>query len=376
MSYFMAKGQKFAISDESQSPYIIELQADFGCTGPAYSLIESVSTTDVDTTPKLVTVLSMGNLNAAPRYRFIAGQAYNGAVTINNSVTSEQVSWTGVLAVGDVLDFIMDTDYGTPYTVLLNGNLAISTVNGPVWPHIPPGGSTVIFSGPNHGTLEIRWRDRFLVGQQSWGIPTEVMLSVDYGRPTLGQKINFIAQLVSQNGPLAEAITIYHYVNDVRYNDVTTFADVNGQVEFSPAMNTPGDFAYYAEFGGTEQYAPSTSSAVTVVNRANSRLTFTASATSVSVGENMKFSGQLQWWNTVSNNWEAVTVANEPIQLYYYASGGGVIVGPIIELTDINGNFSFTGSWEIIDNYVYYVKFPGDGIYGSAQSQNISINVT
>ena len=373
-SYFIARGQKFAITKEDSAKHIIELEVDFACTGPAYSLNETVVSESVTTTPQSVQILSLGDIQSNPRYRFIASQAYSGNVLISNSITHEQILWVGVLAAYDVLDFIMDTTYGTPYTILHNGNLSISTIVGPAWPHIPPGVSNITLLGPRSGTFEVRWRDRWLVGQQSWGIPTNIVLSANYGTPSLGQNVTFNVQLNGATGPLSLPITMYHYENDVRLNDFTAATDINGQYSVSIEMSAPADAVYYAEFSGNEKCAPSTSSAVTILTRANSRLTFTASSTNVQINTNMTFSGLLQWWNPLNNEWENVAQANEPIQLYYYPTIGGATVGPTVFFTDATGRFTFNGDWNVLINNIYYVVFPGDGVYSAARSQNIGIS--
>lgn len=374
LSYFIAKGQKFAITKEDSAKHIIELEVDFACTGPPRSLSETVVSKNIATSPQSLPIFSLGDVQSSPRYRFTAAQAYTGNVTISNSVTNEQVIWNGALAAHDVLDFIMDVDYGTPYTVLHNGNLSISTIQGPAWPHIPPNDSRVSLMGPHSGTFEIRWRDRWLVGQQSLGLPTNILLSANYGTPSLGQNVTFNVQLNNTMGPMSKPIIVYHYTNGLRVDDFTATTDVNGQYSQPLEMGLPEDAVYYAGYSGDDKYSPSISSAVTVITRANSRLTFTVSQTNVHVNTNTVFSGQLQWWNPLNNEWETVPVPNEPIQLYYYPKSGGATVGPTTFFTDVSGNFTFNGNWsKIIDN-VYYVYFPGDGVYGAAQSQNIEVS--
>jgi Phage tail protein len=371
MSYFMAKPLKMTITKESSAAHIIELEADFACTGPARSVIETVVSETVSTTPQTIPVLSLGDLPANPRYRFTSTAAYTGNVVIRNSVTLESVTWNGTLAANDVLDFIMDVDYGTPYTVLHNGNLSIATIVGPAWPHIPPGDSSIVLNGPASGTLEVRWRDKWLVGQQSFGIPTTILLSANYGTPSLGQVVTFTVKLNSLDGPISEVVSLYHYNNGIRTTDATDSTDVNGTYSTNITMKEPSDSVYYAEFAGTDSCAPCISTAVTVVTRTDTQLTFTASETSVPLNTNMTFSGQLQWLNPANNTYEAVAVSNEPIQLYY--TTGGQTVGPVTFFTNSEGNFAFRQAWDSEVDYTYYVVFPGDGVYNAATSQTIEI---
>ena len=194
-SYFLAKLQKSTLSNEATVPYMVDVNIEFACTGPAYSMFESVYTQTTTSSPATIIVTSNGDSKSQPRYRLIAGgtgwgmqnQTYSGDVSIANVTTGEKVTWNGILAFGDVLDVILDPDYGTPYSVFKNGQLSISTVTGPAWPHIVGGYNTFTLTGPRRCVFEARWRDRFLIGQQSVGIstplptvrlPTELAISI------------------------------------------------------------------------------------------------------------------------------------------------------------------------------------------------------
>ena len=165
-SYFWAVKQTSTPQNETTVPYMMELAVDFACTGPAYSVTENVVTVSIGDSTTYMLVTSAGDLRANPRWRFTASAAYSGDVQWQNITTGEQLTWTGSLGVGDILDVIMD-EYGVPYTVILNGDAVTATASGSAWPHLISGVNTIALTGPNSGTAEIRWRDRWLVGQAS-----------------------------------------------------------------------------------------------------------------------------------------------------------------------------------------------------------------
>jgi len=191
-SYFMAKRQTSSLSNETASPYMVDLNIDFACTGPAYSVTESVELYPVNQTKESFTITSNGDTLASPRWRFYAGGPVTEESTyvISNLTTGESVSWTGQFSFGDILDLIMDPDYGVPYTAFKNGKDSLAGVNGPAWPHLAPGENEITFSqktGNISGVIEVRWRDRFLVGQQVAPTPSVNELVAPVGVSIAGE---------------------------------------------------------------------------------------------------------------------------------------------------------------------------------------------
>lgn len=164
-SYFMGQLQKSSVVNETGSPATMEIQLDLACTGPSYSLTESVTRSPINSAGTNFFVYSYGDALVWPRFRLWCNRPYDGDVTIGNVTTEEQVVWNGTLESGDVLDFNLDYEYGIPYEVYLNGALSLNTVHGPAWPHIVPGYNEIYYWGPDEGELELRWRDRYLVGK-------------------------------------------------------------------------------------------------------------------------------------------------------------------------------------------------------------------
>jgi uncharacterized membrane protein len=58
-------------------------------------------------------------------------------------------------------------------------------------------------------------------------------------------------------------VTIFHYFNNVRYNDTTTVTSSDGQITFTRTFGIAGPYVYYATFDG-DVFNPSTSDAVNV----------------------------------------------------------------------------------------------------------------
>lgn len=61
-----------------------------------------------------------------------------------------------------------------------------------------------------------------------------------------------------------KSVTIYHYLNGVRYNDTTNTTDANGQIIHTQTFGSPGLYEYYATFTGDGTYQTSTSAVVYV----------------------------------------------------------------------------------------------------------------
>ena len=92
------------------------------------------------------------------------------------------------------------------------------------------------------------------------GKPTQLSLSASNTSPGVNQAITFTATLKSGTKAISEPITIYHYLDGVRYNDITAYSTL----AFAQKWTTPGVRTYYASFAGGSGYAASKSSEVTI----------------------------------------------------------------------------------------------------------------
>ena len=180
-SYWVAQNQGSKLDNEAVSPQMFEADIDFACTGPAYSVTESATwATMIGAKSAFLTLTSNGDVKAGPIWTFYnAGNyPYVGTITIKNITNGQQISWSNVevgdpLNFGDRLDFILDPDYGTKYTILLNGTTDVTEgASGSSWPYLDPGVNNINFLiAPNttgytitSGLWEVKWRDRFKAG--------------------------------------------------------------------------------------------------------------------------------------------------------------------------------------------------------------------
>jgi C1A family cysteine protease len=96
--------------------------------------------------------------------------------------------------------------------------------------------------------------------------PTQLSLSASpTTTPTVGQSVTFTATLTNGATALSgKSVTIYHYFNGVRYNDVTTNTNSAGQIALTQSFGSTGQRTYYATFAGDSGYQTSTSSVTTI----------------------------------------------------------------------------------------------------------------
>jgi hypothetical protein len=372
-SFFWAKLKTSSLANENTSPYTVDVNVTFSCTGPSYSITESIVNVLVPASPFSYTLTSDGDSNALPRYRYISATAYTGPITIENVTTHEKVTWTGTLAAGDVIDIVMDPEHGTPYSVFKNGVSAISSVTGAAWPHVASGDNQFNFVGPTSGVMETRWRDRWLIGKQSLGRACYLILSTNNPNPDPGQQLTLTALLSDASGPLSsKKLTIYHYLNGVRYNDYAASTDISGSITLQQTYVSLGMREYYAEFDGDEVYEPVTSNLVMVEVGAVTRLSITPSLTvGILIGTNVTFTAKLERLDVRTGAWVAV-------------SGKGVSISHTLDninyvdttgATDSNGNLSITQAFTSANLRVYKATFAGDTTYMPAVSPTIDVNV-
>jgi hypothetical protein len=92
---------------------------------------------------------------------------------------------------------------------------------------------------------------------------TKITTSDKY--PTVGQSVTFTATLKAGTKSLSgKPITIYHYVNGVRYTDTTKTTNSAGQIKLTRHFTSSGIRTYYAKFAGDARYKGSTSSVLKI----------------------------------------------------------------------------------------------------------------
>jgi hypothetical protein len=370
-SYFIAKRQKSNPSNENVTPTLLDLDIDFACTGPAYSVVESViwaTASGVETS--YATFTSKGDTLASPRWRFYSAGYFNGTLTITNVTTDEAISWTGTLNVADTLEFIMDAEYGTPYTVFLNNEQSLSSFNGPAWPHLQPGLNEIELSAstPIHGILEARWRDRFLVGQQvaptpsaaSAVIPTILVLNGKDSTSPGSYVFSGTLKDVFGNPVVGATVTLASSTDTAHWNNLqTTTTNASGSYTFAATAVYTGLQEFRTMYIGGSGYLGSTSEMLHTYppdQRIPVKLSLSMDA---SASPYYTFSGSL----VLASNTK-VPIPNAPIHLEVkvpaslYTSVPFTFDGQTnftLANTDIHGKYSYT----------YYVGPTTNGISGS-----------
>ena len=206
--------------------------------------------------------------------------------------------------------------------------------------------------------------------------PTKVTLSADTTTPAVGQSVSFTAALswldrstrawapVTSGKP----VTIYHYYNGVRYDDIYTTSDANGQVTATVSFASPGPRTYYAAFAGDSAYGSSTSSVVTVNvgTSGTTRLSLSASSTTPAVKQSVSFTATLKSDSTL--------LSAKPVTIYHYYNG--VRYDDVSsKATDANGQVTAAVSFASPGPRTYYAAFAGDSSHPAATSGVVMINV-
>jgi hypothetical protein len=101
--------------------------------------------------------------------------------------------------------------------------------------------------------------------QTSSRLPATLTLTPSTTTATVNQRVTFTATLKGSTTPLSpESVTIYYYLNGVRYNVVTKTTNASGKVTFTQKWTSAGKKLYYATFAGDTWYKASTSAALTI----------------------------------------------------------------------------------------------------------------
>ncbi|MEI7827644.1 MAG: Ig-like domain-containing protein, partial [Euryarchaeota archaeon] len=86
------------------------------------------------------------------------------------------------------------------------------------------------------------------------------------------QKVTFTGKLYWWNSATnqwalittGKPVTIYHYLNGIKYIDTTKTTNANGQITLTQSFGSAGQRTYYATFAGDTWYKASTSAVVTI----------------------------------------------------------------------------------------------------------------
>jgi len=196
---------------------------------------------------------------------------------------------------------------------------------------------------------------------------TVLTLTASTTAPAVSQLVNFTAALTSGTTPLSsKSVAIYHYLNGVRYSDVTATTKATGQITLTTSFASPGQRTYYATFAGNGSYLASTSSAVTVnVTKMPTALALTASNTTPIVNQQVTFTATLSSSGTHPSG-ESVTI---------YNLLNGVRYNDLTAKTGTNGQITLTTSFASPGQRTYYATFAGDTSYQSSTSSAFTVTV-
>ncbi|MFZ0926691.1 MAG: Ig-like domain repeat protein [Halobacteriota archaeon] len=194
---------------------------------------------------------------------------------------------------------------------------------------------------------------------------TQLSLSVNNPTPAVGQSATFTATLKSGTTPLSsKSVSIYHYLNGVRYNDATKTTNSAGQITLTTSWASIGTRTYYATFTGDSSHQASTSSVVTVTVKGQTQVTLTASDSTPTVGQSVTFTA------TLKNGTKALS---QSVTIYHYLNDARY--SDTTKTTNSAGQITLTTSWASSGTRTYYAVFFGDGSYQSSTSSAVFINV-
>jgi len=200
------------------------------------------------------------------------------------------------------------------------------------------------------------------VGGQS----TSVALSASTTTPDPYQYVTFTATLTSGGNPLSgKSASIYHYVDNVRYYDITANTDANGQVKLMKSWAGAAQFQYYAATPGDSSYAASTSSELAINVKSATSVALSASTTTPDPYQYVTFTATL----TSGGN----PLSGKSASIYHYVDN--VRYYDITANTDANGQAKLMKSWAGAAQFQYYAATPGDSSYAASTSSELAINV-
>ncbi|MGA3199620.1 MAG: PQQ-binding-like beta-propeller repeat protein [Halobacteriota archaeon] len=190
---------------------------------------------------------------------------------------------------------------------------------------------------------------------------TSTTLAASTTTPAVNQEVTFTATLKSGGAPISEPVTIYHYLNGVRHNDVNATTNATGQLTLSTSFGSFGKYTYYATFAGNSAYKASTSSVVTV-NVGQTQLSLSVTNSIPAVNQKVTFTATLT---------SAGTPISEPITVWHYIGTSGT------KYTDANGysTLTFATKWTTAGVRTYYATFAGNSKYSASTSKVLTITV-
>jgi len=200
-------------------------------------------------------------------------------------------------------------------------------------------------------------------------ITTNMTLASSEPSITVNQKVTFTATLTLKNDitPLSsKRVSIYHYLNGVKYTDTTKTTTANGQITFVQTFGSAGQRTYYAAFAGDSQYANSQAGPVTIgVAYYLTTLSLSTNNATPTVNQKVTFTA------TLKNGTKPLS--SKPVSIYHYLNG--VRYTDTTKTTTANGQITFTQSFSSGGLRSYYATFLGDKNHKTSTSRAVNVNV-
>ncbi len=191
--------------------------------------------------------------------------------------------------------------------------------------------------------------------------------------PAVGQAVTFTATLKSGTKPLSgKSITIYHYLNGVKYTDTTKKTNTAGKITLTQSFGSSGKRTYYASFAGETSYSASKSTVKTINVKALTGITLIASITTPAVNQKITFTSGLFWWNPTTTQWVTVTTG-KPVTIYHYLNG--VRYTDTTKTTNTAGQITLTKTFGSAGQRTYFATFAGDMSYSTSRNGPLTITV-
>jgi C1A family cysteine protease len=184
---------------------------------------------------------------------------------------------------------------------------------------------------------------------------TALTLTASNTTPAVNQSVTFTATLRSGGTPIPKLITVYYYLNGVRYNYATAYTTLT----FATKWATPGVRTYYATFAGDSSYNASASSGVPISVGAT-QLTLTASNTTPAVNQSVTFTATLR---------SGGTPIPKLITVYY------ILNGVRYNYATAYTTLTFATKWTTPGVRTYYASFAGDSSSQASTSAVVTITV-
>jgi glucose/arabinose dehydrogenase len=195
--------------------------------------------------------------------------------------------------------------------------------------------------------------------------PASLKLEASTTTPPAGGSVTFTATLTSDGTLLQDkSVRIYHYFNNVQYNDTTTKTNNAGKITLTQSFSSTGQRTYYATFAADGTYVSATSSAV-VINVGITQIDLKASPTATpTVGQSVTFTATLKSGDAL--------LSGKSVTIYHYFNN---VRYTDTTKTTASGQITLTQSFSSTGQRTYYATFAGDTAYTASTSSAVAINV-